>query len=184
MMMAAMVMIVFNVVFWTLFEQAGSSLTLFADRNTDLSIFGLFSINAGQTQFFNAAFIVLLAPVLSVLWNALLAKAQSGATHAGEVRDRADGRGRRLPVPRLGRAVCVGPDFEVGGMVAGRALPDPFGGRAVHLASGPVDDHQAIHRAHRRHDDGHVVPVDLGCAQYVAGVVAQVASRRDGGRRR
>ena len=40
MMVAAMVLIVFNVVFWTLFEQAGSSLTLFADRNTDLSIFG------------------------------------------------------------------------------------------------------------------------------------------------
>src|SRR6185369_5268312 len=38
MMVAAMVLVVFNVVFWTLFEQAGSSLTLFADRNTDLAI--------------------------------------------------------------------------------------------------------------------------------------------------
>ncbi|WP_157216264.1 peptide MFS transporter [Flavisphingomonas formosensis] len=71
MMVAAMVLIVFNVVFWTLFEQAGSSLTLFADRNTDLSVFGLFSISAGQTQFFNAAFIVALAPVMSLLWNGL-----------------------------------------------------------------------------------------------------------------
>jgi POT family proton-dependent oligopeptide transporter len=71
MMLAAMVMITFNVVFWTLFEQAGSSLTLFADRNTDLSFFGLFSINAGQTQFFNAAFIVLCAPLMSLLWNGL-----------------------------------------------------------------------------------------------------------------
>ena len=34
MMVAAMVLVTFNVVFWTLFEQAGSSLTLFADRNT------------------------------------------------------------------------------------------------------------------------------------------------------
>ncbi|MCD2323088.1 peptide MFS transporter [Sphingomonas sp. IC-56] len=71
MMLAAMVMIVFNVVFWTLFEQAGSSLTLFADRNTDLSVFGWFSINAGQTQFFNAAFIIILAPLMSMLWGAL-----------------------------------------------------------------------------------------------------------------
>lgn len=71
MMLAAMVLIVFNVVFWTLFEQAGSSLTLFADRNTDLSVFGLFSISAGQTQFFNAIFIVMLAPVFSIMWNAL-----------------------------------------------------------------------------------------------------------------
>src|SRR5258705_13590030 len=38
MMVAAMVLIVFNVVFWTLFEQAGSSLTLFAERNTVLEI--------------------------------------------------------------------------------------------------------------------------------------------------
>jgi POT family proton-dependent oligopeptide transporter len=71
MMIAAMVLIVFNVVFWTLFEQAGSSLTLFADRNTDLSIFGLFSISAGQTQFFNAFFIVALAPLFSIMWNGM-----------------------------------------------------------------------------------------------------------------
>ncbi len=71
MMLAAMTLIVFNVVFWTLFEQAGSSLTLFADRNTDLSVFGLFSITAPQTQFFNAAFIILLAPFMSMLWTRL-----------------------------------------------------------------------------------------------------------------
>ena len=74
MMLAAMVLIVFNVVFWTLFEQAGSSLTLFADRNTDLSVFGLFSITAGQTQFFNAAFIVIFAPFMSMLWTGLARK--------------------------------------------------------------------------------------------------------------
>jgi len=74
MMVAAMVLIVFNTVFWTLFEQAGSSLTLFADRNTDLSVFGLFSISAGQTQFFNALFIVTLAPVMSILWTSLAAR--------------------------------------------------------------------------------------------------------------
>jgi POT family proton-dependent oligopeptide transporter len=71
MMLAAMVMIVFNVVFWTLFEQAGSSLILFADRNTDLRVFGDFGINAGQTQFFNAAFIVMFAPIMAAMWTAL-----------------------------------------------------------------------------------------------------------------
>ena len=71
MMMAAMVLITFNTVFWTLFEQAGSSLILFADRNTDLSVFGLFTISAGQTQVFNALFIVLLAPLFSVMWNGM-----------------------------------------------------------------------------------------------------------------
>jgi len=71
MMVAAMVLIVFNVVFWTLFEQAGSSLTLFADRNTDRSVFGLFQISAPQTQNFNPIAIVILAPLMSILWGAL-----------------------------------------------------------------------------------------------------------------
>jgi POT family proton-dependent oligopeptide transporter len=71
MMMAAIVLVVFNVFFWTLFEQAGSSLTLFADRNTDLSIFGIFSMSAGQTQVFNPLAIVVLAPIFSALWGAL-----------------------------------------------------------------------------------------------------------------
>lgn len=71
MMVAAMVLIVFNVVFWTLFEQAGSSLTLFADRNTDLHVTSGWSISAGQTQSFNAIFIVIFAPIFSIMWNGL-----------------------------------------------------------------------------------------------------------------
>lgn len=68
MMLAAMVLITFNTTFWTLFEQAGSSLTLFADRNTNRSIFGLFEISAPQTQNFNSISIVVLAPLASLLW--------------------------------------------------------------------------------------------------------------------
>ena len=71
MMVAAMVLVTFNTVFWTLFEQAGTSLTLFADRNTDLHIVGGFSITAAQVQVFNSLFIVALAPVLSMIWIAL-----------------------------------------------------------------------------------------------------------------
>jgi POT family proton-dependent oligopeptide transporter len=71
MMTAAMILIVFNVFFWTLFEQAGSSLTLFADRNTDRSVFGLFSMSAPQTQNFNPISIVIFAPVMSMLWGFL-----------------------------------------------------------------------------------------------------------------
>ena len=66
-MLTAIILVVFSVVFWTLFEQAGSSLTLFADRNTDRRIFG-WEMPAGQVQVFNAIFIVLLAPVFSILW--------------------------------------------------------------------------------------------------------------------
>jgi POT family proton-dependent oligopeptide transporter len=61
---------VFNVVFWTLFEQAGSSLTFFADRNTDrATLFGM--MPAGSVQVFNPIFIVILAPLFSILWTAL-----------------------------------------------------------------------------------------------------------------
>jgi POT family proton-dependent oligopeptide transporter len=71
MMTAAMVLIVFNVFFWTLFEQAGSSLTLFADRNTDRNFLGLFTMSAPQTQQFNPFFIVVFAPLMSMLWTGL-----------------------------------------------------------------------------------------------------------------
>lgn len=60
-------MMFFNVVFWACFEQAGSSLTLFADRNVDLNIFG-YQMAAGTTQSFNAGFIILLGSVFSVMW--------------------------------------------------------------------------------------------------------------------
>ncbi|MGF1464444.1 MAG: peptide MFS transporter [Maricaulaceae bacterium] len=63
-MVLALILIAASVMFWTLFEQAGSSMNQFADRNTVLS----FGITAGQTQSFNAGFILLLAPAFSFLW--------------------------------------------------------------------------------------------------------------------
>ncbi|GJM01735.1 MAG: peptide ABC transporter [Rhodomicrobium sp.] len=63
----ALILISAAVMFWTLFEQAGSSLNQFANRNTELSLFGV-SIEASQTQSFNSGFILLLAPIFSALW--------------------------------------------------------------------------------------------------------------------
>jgi POT family proton-dependent oligopeptide transporter len=73
MMLAAIILVVFNVTFWTLFEQAASSLTLFADRNTTLELFGI-GISAPQTQNFNPITIVIFAPILSWLWIRLAKK--------------------------------------------------------------------------------------------------------------
>ena len=96
-MMLAVVLIFGSVVFFTLFEQAGTSLNLFADRNVDLSItptaFQFLGITVGtpaqlaaagmptpsgfwidatvtaaQTQSFNAGFILLFAPIMAALW--------------------------------------------------------------------------------------------------------------------
>ncbi|HEY9218678.1 MAG TPA: peptide MFS transporter [Phenylobacterium sp.] len=65
-MMLAMVLIFGSVVFFTLFEQAGTSLNLFAARNVDLM-----GVPAAQTQSFNAGFILLMAPVFAAIWTAL-----------------------------------------------------------------------------------------------------------------
>ena len=67
-MMLALIMIGASVFFWTLFEQAGSSLNQFAERNTDLTVMGAFSMQPSQTQSFNSGYILLLAPVFSAVW--------------------------------------------------------------------------------------------------------------------
>jgi POT family proton-dependent oligopeptide transporter len=62
----ALVLTAGSVVFFTLFEQAGTSLNLFAERNT-----ALVAINASQTQSFNAGFILIFAPIFATLWERL-----------------------------------------------------------------------------------------------------------------
>ena len=57
----------FSVLFWALFEQAPTSLNLFADRITDRMVMG-YEITAGQIQSLNAIFILMLAPVFAMLW--------------------------------------------------------------------------------------------------------------------
>jgi POT family proton-dependent oligopeptide transporter len=57
----------FVLFFWAAFEQAGSSLNLFAERYTRLSYLG-FEFPAGWFQWVNSAFIILLAPIFSVIW--------------------------------------------------------------------------------------------------------------------
>jgi POT family proton-dependent oligopeptide transporter len=67
-MLLALVLIFGAVVFFTLFEQAGSSLNLFADRNVQLPNEGFWTITAAQTQSFNAGFILIGAPLFAALW--------------------------------------------------------------------------------------------------------------------
>lgn len=62
-LLALTVLIIFTVVFWALFEQAYTSLNLFADRILDRG-----NIPAGNFLSLNALFIVLFAPVFAWLW--------------------------------------------------------------------------------------------------------------------
>jgi POT family proton-dependent oligopeptide transporter len=66
-MVMFIVLMLFNIVFWACFEQAGTSLTLFADRNVDRTVFG-YEMGAATTQFFNPAFIIIMGSVFSLMW--------------------------------------------------------------------------------------------------------------------
>jgi POT family proton-dependent oligopeptide transporter len=67
---ATLVIFVSSAIFWAAYEQAGSSLNLFADRNTDRHIFG-WEFPASWFQFVQPVFVILLAPVFAWLWIAL-----------------------------------------------------------------------------------------------------------------
>lgn len=54
-------------VFWAAFEQAATSLNLFAQRQTENTIFGI-SYPASWLQAVNSAFIIILAPVFGLIW--------------------------------------------------------------------------------------------------------------------
>lgn len=66
-MIALIIFMVINITFWACFEQAGTSLTLFADRNVDREIFG-WIMPASMTQFFNPFFIITFGSIFSVMW--------------------------------------------------------------------------------------------------------------------
>jgi POT family proton-dependent oligopeptide transporter len=66
-MIVLILLMLFNIVFWACFEQAGSSLTLFADRNVDRHI-GNFEMGAATTQFFNPFFILIFGSIFAVMW--------------------------------------------------------------------------------------------------------------------
>jgi POT family proton-dependent oligopeptide transporter len=60
----------FVIFFWMGFEQAGGTMTLFADTQTDRHLFG-WEIPASLFQSINPLVIVALAPVFSVMWTRL-----------------------------------------------------------------------------------------------------------------
>ena len=63
-MLVMLALIALSVCFWALFEQAGSSLTLFTDRNVAMGSF----FTAGMFQSLNPLFIIILAPLFAWLW--------------------------------------------------------------------------------------------------------------------
>ena len=64
------ILILFSLIFWALFEQAGSSLNILTDRGVNRVIFG-WEVPASMFQSLNAGFIFTIAPLFAILWIAL-----------------------------------------------------------------------------------------------------------------
>lgn len=68
---AAMILIVFSIIFFAIFEQAGGSLALFANGNLHGTLFGI-SIDPNIiNNSANSLFVIILSPVLGLIWLAL-----------------------------------------------------------------------------------------------------------------
>jgi POT family proton-dependent oligopeptide transporter len=63
----------FVIFFWGAFEQAGASLTLFADRQTDRVLMG-WEMPASYFQSINPLAVIILAPVLTLVWGFLYSR--------------------------------------------------------------------------------------------------------------
>lgn len=61
------ILLFFTTVFWGFFELAGSALNVFTDENVDKTVFGS-EIPASVFQAVNAFFIMIFAPVFTVMW--------------------------------------------------------------------------------------------------------------------
>jgi POT family proton-dependent oligopeptide transporter len=77
-MLVMLFLIAVSVMFWALFEQAGSSLTLFTDRNVAMGDY----FTAGMFQALNPMYIILLAPVFAWIWVKLAARGLEPTTPA------------------------------------------------------------------------------------------------------
>ncbi|QIG55401.1 peptide MFS transporter [Altererythrobacter sp. BO-6] len=74
---AAMFLIIGSILFWALFEQAGSSLNLFTDRYVDRA-----GVSASIFQSINPIYIIMLAPLFAGLWTWLGKKGLEPSTPA------------------------------------------------------------------------------------------------------
>ena len=74
-----LILLMFTTLFWSFFEQAGSSLTLYAKENVDRNILGSV-VPASLFQSVNPMFILILASPFSVLWMQLAQRKKEPST--------------------------------------------------------------------------------------------------------
>lgn len=69
-MLACLVLIIFSIVFWVLYQQAPMSVNLFTERNLDRHFLG-FTVPTATYQSLNPLFIILLTPLMNWFWNTI-----------------------------------------------------------------------------------------------------------------
>ncbi len=74
--MVIFILFIFSILFWMTYEQAGSSLTLFADRLTRTTVFG-WEYPSSWFQSVPAVFVIIFAPIFAALWQRLGARQPS-----------------------------------------------------------------------------------------------------------
>lgn len=71
-LVAALMFILFSVVFWAIFEQAGGSLSLFAANNLSDQLLGTFTLDPnGVNNAANSLFVIIFAPIIGIIWIAM-----------------------------------------------------------------------------------------------------------------
>lgn len=67
-LIAALVFIIFSIIFWGIYEQSGGSMSIFAAKNLNDSLLGITADPNGVNNSGGAFFIILLAPLFGLLW--------------------------------------------------------------------------------------------------------------------
>lgn len=73
-LMAALVFIIFSILFWAFFEQSGGSLSLFAANNLDNKLLGVTLDPNGVNNAANSLFVIIFAPIIGLIWLGLSKK--------------------------------------------------------------------------------------------------------------
>lgn len=74
-LIAALVFIIFSILFWAFFEQSGGSLSLFAARNLDNTLLGVVKLDPnGVNNSANSFFVIVFAFIFSLIWIGLAKK--------------------------------------------------------------------------------------------------------------
>ena len=74
-LIAALIFILFSILFWAFFEQSGGSLSLFAARNLDNNLLGIIKLDPnGVNNSANSFFVIVFAFLFSLIWIAMAKK--------------------------------------------------------------------------------------------------------------